>query len=151
MKIYDGYNGKSKESDYFGTLTTNSSFGQIGVYAVEVGGGALMSKNTKLLQVAQQKGSYESTGRIYSAEGLVPTINTCGGGQREPKVMTKNKRVRRLTARECGRLMGVRDEDLIKIERHQSPSSQYHLYGDSIVVNVLMAIFGQMTTKEEKN
>lgn len=34
----------------------------------------------KLKQVAQIKGSYESTGRIYSDKGLSPTLNTCGGG-----------------------------------------------------------------------
>ena len=27
------------------------------------------------------------TGRIYSAEGISPTLNTCGGGQREPKIV----------------------------------------------------------------
>jgi hypothetical protein len=37
--------------------------------------------------------------------------------------------------------MGVRDEDIDKIEKNQSNSSQYHLFGDSIVVNVLMEVF----------
>lgn len=41
----------------------------------------------KLKQVAQIKGSYESTGRIYSDKGLSPTLNTCGGGNLEPKIM----------------------------------------------------------------
>ena len=27
-------------------------------------------------------------GRIYSANGIAPTINTCGGGDREPKIIT---------------------------------------------------------------
>lgn len=27
------------------------------------------------------------TGRIYSVEGISPTLNTCGGGQREPKIV----------------------------------------------------------------
>ena len=27
------------------------------------------------------------TGRIYSVEGINPTLNTCGGGQREPKIV----------------------------------------------------------------
>lgn len=27
------------------------------------------------------------TGRIYSAEGISPTLNTCSGGQREPKIV----------------------------------------------------------------
>lgn len=57
---------------------------------------------------------------------------------------TLNYRIRKLTPKECGRLMGVRDKDIDTMEVNQSNSSQYHLYGDSIVVDVLMAIFGQM-------
>ena len=42
-------------------------------------------KDPKLVQVAQLDG-FESSGRIYDEDGLCPTINTMGGGQREPKV-----------------------------------------------------------------
>ena len=31
--------------------------------------------------------SNPQTGRIYSVEGISPTLNTCGGGQREPKIV----------------------------------------------------------------
>ena len=51
---------------------------------------------------------------------------------------------RKLTERECGRLMGVKDEDGAKIGANLSRSAQYHCYGDSIVTTCLMAIFGQM-------
>ena len=40
--------------------------------------------------------------------------------------------------------MGVKDEDFKKIAKNQSDSSLYHLAGDSIVVNVLMAIFKEV-------
>lgn len=53
-------------------------------------------------------------------------------------------KIRKLTPKECFRLMGVKDEDFDKIAKNQSDSSLYHLAGDSIVVNVLMAIFGEM-------
>lgn len=53
-------------------------------------------------------------------------------------------RVRKLTERECFKLMGVKQEDFEKIRQNQSKSSCYHLAGDSIVTTVLMAIFGQM-------
>jgi DNA (cytosine-5)-methyltransferase 1 len=46
--------------------------------------------------------------------------------------------------KECFRLMGVKDEDFIKVAKNQSNSSLYHLAGDSIVTNVLQAIFKQM-------
>ena len=55
-----------------------------------------------------------------------------------------NFRIRKLTPRECWRLMGVKDEDYEKVAKNQSNSSLYHLAGDSIVTNVLMAIFSQM-------
>lgn len=57
---------------------------------------------------------------------------------------TKNYRIRKLTPKECGRLMGVRDDDIDTMSVNQSNSSLYHLFGDSIVVDVLMAMFKQM-------
>lgn len=33
--------------------------------------------------------SFESTNRVYSTKGLSPTLNTCGGGGREPKFLVK--------------------------------------------------------------
>lgn len=53
-------------------------------------------------------------------------------------------KIRKLTPRECGRLMGLKDEDIDKILENQSDSSAYHLFGDSIVIDVLMAIFREM-------
>ena len=55
-----------------------------------------------------------------------------------------NLRIRKLTPKECFRLMGVRDEDYEKVRKNQSDASLYHLAGDSIVVNVLMAIFEEL-------
>lgn len=55
-----------------------------------------------------------------------------------------NLRIRKLTPRECFRLMGVKDEDIDKILKHQSNASAYHLAGDSIVIDVLKYIFLQM-------
>ena len=53
-------------------------------------------------------------------------------------------RIRKLIPIERFRLMGVRDEDINNVLKNQSDSSAYHLAGDSIVVNVLMAIFKEM-------
>ena len=55
-----------------------------------------------------------------------------------------NLRIRKLTPKECFRLMGVKDEDYEKCAKNQSDASLYHLAGDSIVVNVLMAIFKEL-------
>lgn len=69
-----------------------------------------------------------------------------GGGNLETKILepTSEYRVRKLTERECWRLMGVKDEDFEKVQKSQSKSKLYHLAGDSIVTTCLMAIFGQM-------
>ena len=58
--------------------------------------------------------------------------------------LTNDLKIRTLTPKECFRLMGVKDEDYEKVRKNQSERSLYHLAGDSIVVNVLMAIFKEM-------
>lgn len=57
--------------------------------------------------------------------------------------VTQNLRIRKLTPKECFRLMAVRDENFEMIAKNQSNASLYHLAGDSIVVAVLVAILGQ--------
>ncbi len=100
-------------------------------------------------------GGYDTCSRVYSPDGAAPTLNTCSGGGVNAKIIVEGEkeyvvidgkkcRVRRLTERERFRLMGVRDEDFEKIAKNQSNSSLCHLSGDSIVVDVLMAIFGAM-------
>ena len=59
-------------------------------------------------------------------------------------VYRNDLRIRKLTPKECFRLMGVKDEDYENCAKNQSDSSLYHLAGDSIVVNVLMAIFKEL-------
>ena len=71
----------------------------------------------------------------------IQTITTSGGNDRG---VVENLRIRKLTPLECFRLMGVKDEDYYKIAKNQSNSSLYHLAGDSIIVNVLMAIFKEL-------
>ncbi|RBR36052.1 DNA cytosine methyltransferase [Enterococcus cecorum] len=58
--------------------------------------------------------------------------------------------IRKLTPRECWRLMGFDDSDFEKAEQVNSNTQLYKQAGNSIVVNVLEAIFSEMFTKEEK-
>ena len=54
-------------------------------------------------------------------------------------------RIRKLTPRECGRLMGCTDKDIDLMESAGiSNSGRYKLFGNSIVVPVLEGIFSQM-------
>lgn len=59
--------------------------------------------------------------------------------------MAKVYRIRKLTPKECMRLMGVKDEDTQKMKDAGISDSQlYKMAGNSIVVNVLEGIFTQM-------
>ena len=75
-------------------------------------------------------------------KGMTQTLSTMGGENNG--VVLNDLRIRKLTPRECFRLMGVKDKDFDKVKVNQSDSSLYHLAGDSIVVNVLMAIFKEL-------
>ena len=58
------------------------------------------------------------------------------------KLIENQLRIRKLTPRECYRLMGFGDQAFELAQPNQSNSSLYHQAGDSIVVNVLMGLFG---------
>ena len=61
-------------------------------------------------------------------------------------------RIRKLTPKECWRLMGFDDNDFAKAEKVNSNSQLYKQAGNSIVVNVLMAIFKELfVTKQTRS
>lgn len=89
----------------------------------------------------EQKGCLDVDCRAYFEEKVAPTTTTTP----KSKVLQNNLRIRKLTPKECFRLMGVKDEDYEKIAKNQSDSSLYHLAGDSIVCQgVLTSIFKEM-------
>ena len=129
---------KVDKSNISPTLTTRS-----GAYAA---GMILVKNNTK-------KGYLEAT----EGDGIdlaQPNSKTRRGRVQKNSIQTlttqnnlgvvSDLRIRKLTPKECFRLMGVKDEDFEKCAKNQSDSSLYHLAGDSIVVNVLMAIFNEL-------
>lgn len=85
-------------------------------------------------------------GRIYSPEGICPALNTCQGGGLEPKILLEYL-IRRLTPHECWRLMGVKDEQYDRLH-NLSDAQLYKLAGNSIVVDVLEAIFKNLLMPE---
>lgn len=66
-------------------------------------------------------------------------------------VLTDDMRIRKLTPRECWRLMGFDDEDFNKAEKVCSNSQLYKQAGNSIVVNVLEAILRRLLNANEEN
>lgn len=68
-----------------------------------------------------------------------------------PELQGKKFRIRKLTPRECFRLMGVDDADIDKIQASGlSNSAQYKLAGNSIVVDVLFHIFRKLFIEPEQ-
>ena len=63
----------------------------------------------------------------------------------------ENIRIRKLTPRECWRLMGFDDEDFDKARAVNSDTQLYKPAGNSIVVNVLEAIMGNMNLIEDRS
>ncbi len=72
-----------------------------------------------------------------------PTIRTAAGGGHIPSIWSNvSKSNRKLTPKECFRLMGFEDKDInILIENKISNTQLYKMAGNSIVVNVLEEIF----------
>lgn len=57
---------------------------------------------------------------------------------------TNNFRIRKLTPKECWRLMGCSDEDFHKVEQVNSNTQLYKQAGNAIVVDVLEGIFSKL-------
>ena len=83
-------------------------------------------------------------GRV--GKGVAHTL-TCGDGN---SFITENIRIRKLTPRECLRLMGWKDEQIDKIQAAKiSGTQQYRQAGNGIVVQVLEYIFKALFLGEE--
>lgn len=103
----------------------------------------------KIQKVGQISNDGSQCGTVVSDGGLVPTLTAGTHGYANPHVFTRY-RIRKLTPKECWRLMGFSDEDFGKAEKVCSATQLYKQAGNSIVVNVLMAIFSQMNIKGVK-
>lgn len=62
----------------------------------------------------------------------------------DSKGVVENLRIRKLTPKECWRLMGISDEDFEKSQEVNSNTQLYKQAGNAIVVDVLEAIFTNM-------
>lgn len=74
------------------------------------------------------------------------------GGYRQkevsPCLLATDLRIRKLTPKECWRLMGCSDADFEKAEQVNSNTQLYKQAGNAIVVDVLEAIFSQLFLKK---
>lgn len=79
-------------------------------------------------------------------DGIAKTLGAdCGHNGTSGNMMVyRDFRIRKLTPLECWRLMGFTDEDFKKAQKVNSNTQLYKQAGNSIVKQVLMAIFKQM-------
>ena len=85
-------------------------------------------------------GEHEA-GRVVDDNGLCPTVKENHG---TTTAVVSRLRIRKLTPRECWRLMAFDDEDYDKAAEVNSQTQLYKQAGNSIVVSVLEAILGEM-------
>lgn len=104
-----------------------------------------------------KEGNYHKSGHnassIVNPKGISPTVME-NHGTVTATVEPLSCRIRKLTPRECFRLMDCNDEVIDKIqEAGISNSQQYKLAGNSIVVNVLYHLFRKLfiETENEEN
>lgn len=148
VKVLAPNNWEHKAGD--GTITRERTEKEI-VPALQASAGQTQQSYLKV-KVANKKGYEEArpgdyvnitypgskTKRGRVGNGVAHTL-TCGDGN---AVITENVRIRKLTPRECLRLMGWKDEQIDKIvEAKISGTQQYRQAGNGIVVQVLEAIF----------
>ena len=89
-------------------------------------------------------GLYTGTSETFFSGGLAGLSRTLKANKQDAGVCI-DFRIRKLTPRECFRLMGVSEENIDKIqEAGISNSQQYKLAGNSIVVDVLYYIFKEL-------
>ena len=88
-----------------------------------------------------------STRRGRVGEGVAQTL--CCTDEQGVVQADSNLRIRKLTPLECWRLMDFDDEDFFKAQATESNTQLYAQAGNSIVVNCLVAIFGQLFEGKE--
>lgn len=136
--IYDDYNNNIQdEQSRIGTITPTC-------------GNSALRNGKKIIERVEQISSDNSQcGTVVSDEGLFPTLSAGCHGYANPHIYTQY-RVRKLTPKECGRLMGVDDAVIDSMGKVLSNSKLYQCFGNAIVVDVLCAIFSQLEIIREK-
>lgn len=79
---------------------------------------------------------------------IAHAITTKAGGRMDDNFVVDKGGVRKLTPKECWRLMGIKDSDYEKAAKVMSDTQLYKQAGNTIVKDVLMQIFEQLIDRE---
>lgn len=105
----------------------------------------LLENNTQ--KVGQISSDGSQCGTVISDNGISANLVAGTHGYANSHIATKY-RIRKLTPRECGRLMGVSDEDISKMAAVNSNTQLYKQFGNSIVVDVMCAMFRNLNINQ---
>lgn len=100
----------------------------------------------RIEKVGQISSNGSQCGTVVSDNGISANLVAGTHGYANSHITTQY-RIRKLTPRECGRLMGVSDEDIDKMAAVNSNTQLYKQFGNSIVVDVMCAMFKNLNIK----
>lgn len=92
----------------------------------------------------EREGWHRNAKEVLNTNGICRTLSTQSNNLATKIKEQKSLRVRKLTPRECFRLMGFDDSDFDKVEGNLSNTQLYKQAGNSIVVNVLEEIYKEL-------
>lgn len=98
-------------------------------------------------KVGQISSNGSQCGTVISDNGISANLVAGTHGYANSHIATQY-RIRKLTPRECGRLIGVSDEDIDKMSAVNSNTQLYKQFGNSIVVDVMCAMFKNLNIKQ---
>ena len=105
-----------------------------------------ITKPIRLIELFAGYGSQCDT--VISDNGIAANLVADTHGYANSHIATQY-RIRKLAPRECGRLMGVSDEDISKMAAVNSNTQLYKQFGNSIVVDVMCAMFRNLNIDQE--
>lgn len=127
--VYDGFNATvKKDSSCIGTITGNCSKD-------------LKRNGQGIIEMTKQYSRPHGFNKGGVSESDIYPAVRCSSTEDGNNGIIEGIRVRKLTPKECWRLMGFDDESFSRAEKKVSNSQLYKQAGNSIVVDVLMAIF----------
>ena len=122
--------------------TVKENHGTVTAVATEISN-EMMNDEVQIIreEPLQRAGWHRNAKEVLSVDGLCRTLSTQSNNLATKIKEKETMRIRKLTPKECWRLQGFDDEDFYKAEAVNSNTQLYKQAGNSIVVDVLEAIF----------
>ena len=131
-KFNDPYNKKTIKGNKSTSLRTNSSNGNMWVNEK-----AIRETTPKQVGIASDINGHDILKRVYSPDGKSPTLNTMGGGNREPKVVSGGA-LRARSKDKDGKNIGWKEtkpKQMLELRKDEKANAVSTVSKDSIVVS----------------